>query len=275
MAKAELIAGQPMAEYRATPALNYSTIKHGRKSMLHMHYAATHPTEPTAAMSMGTILHAAILETEDFCRRVAIWDKGDKRGNAWKEFKAEHANGYILKPHEHADVMRAVAAVHGDSMAHDLIQRTVHERAVYWRGKHYGAAKGRTDGMTEDGKVLFDLKSTANIEKHFFTANTARMGLHLQLGWYSEGIEANTGHAPELVFVIAFEQEGAIDAAVYEVPPGVVTRGREEAVEIARKYRVCEAAGSFPGVADGQILQYELPGWMTGDDGEVDFGEGE
>ena len=261
-------------DYFANPALNYSLINHGRKSMRHMRYMATHPQKTTAAMSMGTILHAAILEPDDFFRRVAIWDKGDKQGGAWKEFQAEHADGYILKQDEHANVMRAAANVHADSMARQLIEQTVHEQEFYWRGDQYGDAKARMDGVNNAGTVLLEVKSTASIDERKWQWHAVDFGLHLQLGWYAEGIEAKTGHAPDQVWWIVFEQKGCCDAVTYEVPQGVVNKGREAAVEIARRYRACQMTGSFPGAAEGQVRTFALPDWMMEDGDKVDFGEG-
>ena len=259
--------------YFANPAINSSLIKHGLKSMRHMHYMATNPQKTTDAMSMGTILHAAILEPDDFSSHVAIWDRGDKKGNLWKQFREEHADDYILKPDEHANVMRASRNVHADSMAHQLIEQTVHEQEFFWRGDQYGDAKARMDGVNHAGTVLLEVKSTASIDERKWQWHAVDFGLHLQLGWYAEGIEARTGHVPDQVWWIVFEQKGCCDVVTYEVPQGVVNKGREAAVDIARRYKACQMTGSFPGAAEGQVRTFALPDWMMGD--EVDFGEGE
>lgn len=54
--------GLTAEEYFAIPALSASGVEEMRVSPAHHHYRRTNPRTPTAAMSLGTALHAALLE---------------------------------------------------------------------------------------------------------------------------------------------------------------------------------------------------------------------
>jgi hypothetical protein len=274
----------PFAEYRAIPAINASSIKAGAKSMRHMRYAMEHPTgDPTASMRWGKIVHLAILEPDTIGRTLQIWNgrplksgpnKGeitmDRKGPEWQAF-VESCGGsdeWIVTPDEMGALMEMSAAVHGDREAHRLIEQTVHEQTVTWTGEMYGAAKGRLDGYDErgDGLVL-DLKTTAQIEPRRFAGQFATLGYDMQIGWYCEGTGAKRAS------VIALESKPPYDVVVWRIPDAVIKSGREKAIEIARAYRCCEAANSWPGVAGGEVINMEMPAWACAETELMGFDE--
>jgi hypothetical protein len=59
------------------------------------------------------------------------------------------------------------------------------------------------------------------------------------------------------------------DCYVVELSPHIVAAGYEHAAEIGLRYRACQAAGCYPGVANGEdMLPLVVPRWIEG--GEVD-----
>lgn len=270
--RAELIAGQSHADYNAADGLRATVIKEGRVSMLHMRHLATEGRKSTATMTWGNVLHAAVLEPEIVLGEIAVWENR-KQGNAWKDFAEENADKWIIKGEQRDNLLIATQAVHANSFAHQLIADTTHEASLYWHDDGYGNGKARTDGIKTNGKMLVELKTTTIKTPYSFLNNAAKLGYHMQLGWYVEGMRHVFDRDPDAVYMIVCQQEKPFDVCVYEVPAGVIKQGNMNAVKIARRYHACCAGNSFPGVADGKILPYDIPDYMK-DEPTVDFGDG-
>jgi hypothetical protein len=255
------------AEYQARDGINASAIAHGRKSMLHMHHAMTRTTDDaTAAMAFGTLAHYVVLEGGG---EMVTCDA--RRGtNAWKAAVEEVGDERLLcKPADFEAAMAMRDAVMRNSEAAWIIDQTKHEASGFWSGA-YGLAKMRADMLSD--VILADYKTTGDITPDRFFATAERLAYHVKMGWYAEGVEAITGKRPR-VLIIVQEQREPHDCWVCEIPQSTIDQGREEAVEIARRYRTHEAVNSFPGVVEaGVVVPYERPSWVLGGkDAEVNM----
>jgi hypothetical protein len=255
------------ADYQAIEAINATALKAGTRSMKHMRHVMTGGAkEETDAMRWGSIVHKAILEPDEFFKCVAIHD-GIRRGKEWDAFKALHAHAEdILKPSEHAKLFALSQAVHADQEAHRLITGTDHEMTITWEDQDYGGGKARLDGFSRRDGVI-EIKTTSKITPSEFGKQFVSMGYDIQCGWYCEGAQL-CGMSKEIpaCHIIAIESAEPFDVVVYKVPEMVVNVGRSKARKIARRYRTCEAAGVFDGVAGGGIAELVLPPWYGEND---------
>jgi hypothetical protein len=258
--------GLPFADYAAIEATNASAIKAGQLSMLHMHHRLTGPDKPeTPAMQMGRLVHAAVLEPEITLSLLEVWTGKARRGKAWDEFCEVHESRIIVTQDQSDKLEAMTAAVHANKDAHDLIEATEHEVTYQWDGKRYGPAKARLDGHSKAAGVL-EYKTTTGIGLRQFTTNAYRMGYHIGIGWYCHGAEeVDGGGIPQAHFIVQ-EQDAPHDCYVLRVSRQIIEAGRDETCEIARRYYVHKHVGSFPGVACGEILDYEIPAWAGGGD---------
>jgi len=259
-------------EYTALPGIRASELKHGRKSMGHMRAAVLGELpKSTPALRFGRLFHGAVLEPDIFANKAVVWRGGRRGTKAYEAFLMENGGDeeWVLDQDEFSALLRMGTSVHANTEAHRLIEGTTHEVTLSWTDKLYGAAKCRMDGY-HDGIGLLEVKSAADVGARradgrydgtrFFSA-FARMGYDLQLGWYAEGLAAH-GMPVSNVSLIAVEKSSPYSVVVLDVPGHIVESGRKEAVELARAYRCCEAAGHWPGVAEGrQVL--ELPEWAS------------
>lgn len=236
-------------------------IKRGAVSMLHMHHIITTPrdTDVTPAMRWGTLLHASILQPDEFRARARVWD-GDKRGNAWRDFSAGAAaeGAWALSGDEAGRLAALTAAVRAHPAAHALLSGGAAEVPIVWRTPEYGPAGGRMDYFC-GGKIV-DVKSTSAIDARTFARRAIAGGMDLQMGWYAEGVSI-LGMGYTSAHIIAVEAGPPYDVAVYDLPPAMVSQGRARAVSIARAYRDCEAAGIYPGQAPGAAVELDVPAW--------------
>jgi hypothetical protein len=55
------------------------------------------------------------------------------------------------------------------------------------------------------------------------------------------------------------------------VSDSIVQKGADAAIEIAKRYRIAESTGYFRGVADGEMVDFELPEWASENSLDVDM----
>lgn len=237
-----------MESYFEIDAINATSLKHGALSMLHMRHAMTTKTAPTAAMQLGTLIHAAILEPLKLASISIVWDGGDRRGKAWLEFAEAHKDKIILKPNEMEHAAAILSAVRRCQQAQDLLSGCEFERVLEWEGK-YGKAKGRLDAIKRNRIV--DVKTVANINPRAIQSQAFRLGYDIQIGWYAEGAEkCGFGTMMDDCWLLYVETKPPYDVLPMRIDSMVIQSGQSKAIKIAERYRACEASGVFPGVAE-------------------------
>ena len=257
---------------RTDGAITATAIKAGAVSMAHMRAAMLGESKPqTAAMALGAMVHAAILEPDRYLDGKAIWRGGVRRGGRWEEFKAEAlaAGETIISEEEIAEARRIADAVYAHPRAVRLLTGSLHEQVREWTSPLSGRGKCRLDGIAAG--YWLEVKTTRATTRQAYASQHYRLGYDLQLGWYSIG--AGEGLPCKLITVCTGDVP---DVVVYHMPSELIAAGREKAVEIAARYRACEAAGVFAGAADGaEEVDFVAPAWAGGTGGEVEIGSGE
>jgi len=249
-------------DYYDRKAMSATAIKAGRKSMKQMHHAMTAPTADTPALMTGRLIHAAILEPDDYARNLRTFD-GPKRGKAWAEFKAGNDPKWTVGQEEAANQALMQQAVIRHPVSSKILADIVDtEMEIYWRDDEVGDCKCKLDAYTPAyGRI--ELKSTSYIEPSRFSSQAYKLGYHLQFGWYHHGADTDERIKNTFFHVIAVESKAPYDVAVYRVDDSILRQGYDQAKEIALKYRQAEKLGRFPGVAR-ELMAFELPAWATG-----------
>ena len=268
----------PEAEYRALPALNISRLKLLKRSPLHYRHEIDHPST-SAAMTLGTAAHCATLEPERFCRDYVTWNRrtdsgrtAPRTGKAWEAFVAEFGERTILTEDDAATAQAIAAAVRGDPVAGKYLVSGDPEVTMDWQLGETPwdrPCKGRVDWLTEmDGEpVVVGLKTTKDVRHFAFAGTSARLGYHMQWGWYFDGYHANTNRAPRMV-EIAVESAAPHAVVVYIITEDILAQGRDDYLALLEQLDYCERTGEWPGPAQTeQILS--LPSWVYGTDEDV------
>ena len=254
----------PWSAYLAHPGINWSRLKHMLDSAAHYRYHANNPTPETAQKALGRYVHAAVLDPEHLADDFAIWD-GDRRGNAYKDFAAAHADKTIMRAADLDDANGMIEAIRAHPDVRHLLDGATCEHTIEWTDPTTGLlCKARPDLI--NGPILADLKTTRSTDIRRFGSDIARFVYHGQMAHYAHGIEVLTGKAPEQVVLIAVESGPPYDIGVFEFDPAPLKLGLELRDGLLFTLKQCIETDTWPGRHTGRVLldQSNLPDWVFG-----------
>ena len=273
------------AEYRAIKAVNYSSLKHIRKSPKHYKHHIDHP-EPDSPSKYAELraIHALLLEPFIFEEQFAVYDgRRDKRVKEYAEFLTTVGDRTVITPAERDAAQVVADAFRSHSGVEDLLSQptTDYEVAMVWIDPLTGIeCKGKADVI---GIEIFELpdqgegKTTVRCArllvadlKSFYTTQPAAVARHgKQNGWfeqlahYTRGalakIEAEHGVAPDMVEVvwqsIIAEQKAPHDVVIIEWGEKVQTEAQARLSEWLESLQECLRSGEWPGRGDYAKVQ--------------------
>jgi hypothetical protein len=259
-------------DYHAHAAISKSHLDQVAKSPLHYWARYLDPNrvvpEPTPAMAIGSAVHTHVLELDQWdARYVSAPDGIDRRTKAgkaeWEAFTAA-ATGRTVLPKADADlVMRMAQSVFSHPAAAMLLALPGKAETTHmWTDAATGLqCKCRPDWLTDDGRLLVDLKTTEDASARGFAKSIAQWRYHVQASWYLDGIEQATGTRPEQFLFLCVEKKAPYAVAVYAADAEMIAAGAQTAARDLDVLATCKAAGAWPGYSD-QIEPISLPPWM-------------
>lgn len=262
--------GVPDTDYRAWQAINITTLKHIKRSPLHLRYAMEHPKDPSPQMVMGSALHAAVFEPQKFAANFVTIPTFDRRTKAGREAYDDAVFAAAGKQVVNTDDMETVAAmaeaVRGCSAAMRWIDRLGDsEASILWKDETTGTlCKGRLDrlargGISGDLPVIIELKSTRDASFSGFARELATYHYAAQAAWYAWGYQKATGQKPAHFFV-AVENEPPHAVACYTLGDQSLQTGEMEMRVWLDRYAACCTSNRWPGYPDS-VVDIELPNW--------------
>ena len=252
----------PFEEYRLLPAMNWSTLKWGNRSLRHMKQAIDRASDTdTTSRLLLRSNHAAVLEWERFKDDCAIFPGPVRRGKEWEAFKLEHAgkvlmnqSEFLLKQSEFDAAVAVRAAIEEHDDAARLLANAETEQVIRWTDKLTGVpCKARLD-VYSPGQYVADLKGCGSVGEYAFKRDVERMLYYGQAAWYLEAVEAIIGRQLPY-YLIPYETKPPHDVGVYEVDPDWLKPGREFIRRQLDAY-----AGAIAAEARGVPKKYAWPG---------------
>jgi exodeoxyribonuclease VIII len=250
------------ADYHADPAISASQLKEIGRSPFHYWKRYVDPdrspSEPTAAMRLGSLVHCAVLEPKELLQRYAVGpDRRTKEGKATAEKML--ADG--IEPVSASDFEQALsmaAAVHSHSTAGLLLGMSGQaEQSFWWDDIATGLrCKCRPDWF--DGELIVDLKTCQDASPAGFGKAVANFGYQIQAAHYLAGTLAK-----RFIFV-AVEKTYPFAVGVYELDPEALVHGSIARHNALQRIQDCRAVGEWSGYTDG-IQTLQLPGWALKD----------
>ena len=257
----QIIRNMPATEYHRLPRASKSTLDKIARSPAHMRA----PAKTTASMSIGSALHALLLEGIAPVVRPEFSGTGSRAARA--EWDAAHADQIVLSEDDAADVHAMAASVLMHPVAGPAFTRAdrITEASILWTCDETGVeCKSRLD-LALPGIVL-DLKTTADARPGAFARSVATYRYHVQDAFYSQAAAAAGLEIEHFVFVCV-ENAPPYAVALYQLDDEAREAGRRLYLRDLRTYQQCKRSGVWPAYpADIQTLS--LPRWAMGDGNE-------
>lgn len=234
--------------------------------------------EPTPAMKLGTAIHTAVLEPEQFTARyLTVPDDAprkptDAQRNAkkpsddsiaamtwWDEFNAKAEGREILDADQFAVCQAISQQVRQHPTARKVFANGKVELSAYWTDKETGLlCKCRPDLLALP--LVVDLKSTEDASAEGFAKSAWNFRYWVQAAWYVDGIEQATGQRPDAFVFGAFEKSAPYACAFYFADEAMLEMGRREYRRLLRILADCKAADRWPGYTT-DVTPLGVPAW--------------
>jgi len=261
------------AEYRALDAVNYSTLKHLRKSPKHYKHALDNPDTSTN-YSMLRAIHALVLEPFTFDEAFVVWDgRRDKRNKDYAAFLELHAGKDVLNP----DELTKATAISESYRASPFVERllahpgTQYEVAMVWTDHETGLeCKGKPDIISVqdagDGLVtliIADLKTFYTTEARQIERQAQSYGWLLQLAHYTRGALEHLGLMERFQqgfvaiewFTIVCEEEAPHDCSAVPWGAGLQGRAQAQLSVLLQTLKGCREKDKWPGRGEVQTAR--------------------
>ena len=270
-----VIKGLSAQDYFTRPEINNSGLKLLNRSTLHYVWDRDHPSEASAAMELGTAVHAIALEGQAAFARVCELPPEEKAAspytNAGKAWRAEvRAAGRIPITDLDLEKIEAMHAALGQHRAAAQIFEAVpdedREIVIAWetqRGPGGIKCKLRADMIwtTPTRRVVVDLKTTRDASPAGFAKSVANFGYHMQAAHYLDGVRNAFGGEVDFV-IIAVENVAPYAVAVYRLTDDAIAQGHIERDRALYKYKAYQDnPDAAPEGYPQHIQELYLPAW--------------
>lgn len=236
--------------YNSIKAINWSSLRHMRVSPKYYKHMLDNPRLPTAAMTLGTCVHLAVLQPERFTESVVVYGESKTKGHGarskWQAFEKAHENHTILSERDYRSCINMRDAIHNNTDAVRYFESISDvEVPVVWNHKKTGRmCKSKIDAITTEHMII-ELKTTRDIGERRFKNDCASLGYYGQLAFYHDAI-ATELWKPVNVITIAVENTPPYDVAVYHMHQWLVD-GRMLYESLLDRVIKCERIGIWPG----------------------------
>lgn len=258
----------PFDDYARWDAINWSVLKHFRTSALHARQHIICPDDSSPAMQLGTAVHTAVLEPDEYSKQFAVAPKCDKRTKKgkedWAAFEAANEDKIILTGEEDFSAKAMGAAVHAHAVAGPFVRdKGPNEVSICWMDPEFKVlCKGRLDLLRKHAghSANGDLKSTRNISPDAFARDAAKYGYHAQIAGYRKGLDILKPGPTRKSYIVACENHQPFDAAMYEPDEATMDEGLTLYDHCLSRYATAKKKNLWPGCAPG-LTPLALPPW--------------
>jgi hypothetical protein len=260
----------PEDAYHRDPVPAGSLSASGAKKLLaspaRFFYDRAHPSQPTAAMELGTAAHKLVFGVGT---QVTVVDAENWRTKAAREEAAEvRARGHVpLLPPDYAQAQAIAAAVRAHPVASALfdLDRGDPEQSLFWVDQESGVwLRSRLDWLprpTGRRMVIGDLKTCASATPQAIAKAVTEYGYYIQAPWYADAMRA-LGLDDDPDFVLVFvETAPPYLVAVAAIDEDSTTYGRAQGRKAIERFRDCTESGIWPGYTT-EIQWISLPPWV-------------
>jgi len=231
------------------------------------------PTKETPALIMGSAVHCAILEPDQFNARYCGAFQGERRTNegkaAYAKFREDNSGRIELDQDQFDTITGITKAVRGHAVANRLldlaagqVEGVLHfdKVAHLEQGPVAVACKIRMDYLRNSNEFIADIKTTEDASPSEFARSVVKYGYHRQAAFYLDAF-AYLGIEPPKRFVfVAVEKSPPYALAVYYLPTEAIEIGRGIYEENLAAYAKAVVTGVWEGYPQ-KPQALTLPAW--------------
>jgi len=291
VASAEILPNLEFRHYLELPFASQSQLTTLRKkSPAHLRYEREQPRRETPALMLGSAIHCALLEPDEYFQRYAIAPKANlatKKGQAtfeaWlgeplperigdeSQFEAIQRTHkrIVLRAEEAEKVARIADGASKSKAVQTLIGGASNfEESVIWSDPETGVScKARLDAhlMGKRGPVVIDLKSSEDASPYAWEKEIGNRLYHIQAAFYVDGLlaalAANGSEYSSGTFLhLVYEKAPPYACAVHRMPSDAMEVGRREYRRLLKLWRRCVDDDSWGDYSE-RIFTTGLPRW--------------
>lgn len=172
--------------YFESSAISQSDLKEVLKSPRHFyHKKFVAKDDPTPAMRLGSAVHMAVLEPEEFNKKYILTDL-DRRTRAFKEA----AGTKIALSRDEAETVLGIKnSLNSSDEVKDLLLNSHIEHALFWKEKGLDC-RAKFDAISDKHKLVIDLKTTESAYWGDFKQSIIKYQYDFQCAFYSKALRA-------------------------------------------------------------------------------------
>lgn len=199
-----------------------------------------------------------------------------------QDHKKTMANRIPIPANDYKNMLNSLKAVHRDPLASSLLAGGYVEQSFFVSKREividplthdvvsvqelFGIEeillKCRTDCISNDGRVVVDLKTTDDVSAEGFGRTIAQRRYHVQAAWYLDLLYALYGEdAPSQFAFIAAQKTRPYDVGVHFLTADQIKLGRMLYQRDLRRILTCQRENYWPGATAGQLIEAQLPYW--------------
>jgi exodeoxyribonuclease VIII len=249
-------------DYYDDPAISHSKLKVMARSPAHFRYAMDAPNISSDALTMGSLVHAMVLEPHtvegNFLRAEKI-DRRTKEGKqAWLALSESERTVVKAEAWDTAEAMAAAVEACPEAVA--LVDEAVAfnkiEVEYFWDDNRYGVRrKSKVDALTESSIV--DLKTTLDASRSF-SRSILKYSYHTQGAFYREAVRTRGGRQEDFK-IIAVEKSAPYGVSIHRLGPEVLDWADETIRDWLETYRSCSSTNNWPGFMGS--VDFKIPSW--------------
>lgn len=266
-ATSERVDGMAAEDYFAAPGISSTDLKQwASKTPRDWRYWKDHPVEETEAMKLGSAIHCAVLEADQYDKRFTCYG-GRRSGAAYDEFCAENPNRTILSKSSQEVVDAATDYLYSKDRLHKVIQGGESEVSYFHRHLDGRVRKARADwiGTLNDSPIIIDLKTTYSLEDRHLSKTVANMRYALQGAYYLDVASACEPREVNAFAILWVRTTMPVDFRLCVLHPDAIEYGRKQYTAAWEELTGCLDRNEFPGYSIEPFF-LELPKWAMTDD---------
>lgn len=256
----------PETDYRKARGVNYSALKHLRKSPLHYKHAVENPEDSGQDYAMLRHVHALVLEPMTAHEQSVVWDgRRDTRNKDYAAFLEANKGKNILTPSEDAQAASIADAYNGNGVLRWLlaISGTNCETPWFWMhlvGEEKLLLKGRPDIIhysVDHGLIVADLKTFGDTSAPLIASAARKHGWLLQLAHYTllaaDLYSVDLRQVPVRWFTVVAEDKAPYDCTAIEWDNATKAGALAEHQRLLEVLVDCQTTGRWPGRGELQV----------------------